>query len=137
MQKWKNEIKTATFTMTEHMFTFDTSNITNILPTQNLTSTTSLAISDPIFDFTKDLKLNMKLRKITPKKQIMKLKKPMVPLIEIDIKFTHSLPNCHGWQIGWHWLAGNSGFPSGRIFIFCFSEPLGINIEILNALLLL
>ena len=42
----------------------------------------------------------------------------------------------HGWQIGWHWLAGNSHFPCGRIFIFCFSEPLGINSEVLNRLLL-
>ena len=42
----------------------------------------------------------------------------------------------HGWQIGWHWLAGNSHFPCGRIFIFCFSEPLAINSEVLNYLLL-
>ena len=35
----------------------------------------------------------------------------------------------HGWQIGRHRLAGNSHFPQWRIFIFCFSEPLGINIE--------
>ena len=41
----------------------------------------------------------------------------------------------HG-QIGRHWLAGNSHFPHGRIFIFCFSEPLGINSKILNSLLL-
>ena len=40
------------------------------------------------------------------------------------------------WQIGWHWLAGNSFFPCGRIFISSFSEPLGINIEGLNGLLL-
>ena len=33
-------------------------------------------------------------------------------------------------------LAGNSYFPHGRIFIPCFSEPLDINIEILNGLLL-
>ena len=39
-------------------------------------------------------------------------------------------------QIGRHWLAGNFYFPHGRIFISCFSEPLGINIEILNGLLL-
>ena len=89
MQKWKNENKTATFTMTEHMFTIDTSNITNILPTQNLTFTTSLAISDPIFELNKDLKQNMKLRKKPPKKQNMKLKKTMVPLVEIDIKFAN------------------------------------------------
>ena len=75
MQKWENENKTTTFTMTEHMFTLDTSNITNILPTSNLTSTTFLVISDPIFELNKDLKQNMTLRK------------PMVPLIEIDIKF--------------------------------------------------
>ena len=41
----------------------------------------------------------------------------------------------HG-QTGWHWLAGNSYFPRRRIFIFCFSEPLGINIEDLTSLLL-
>ena len=35
----------------------------------------------------------------------------------------------HGWQISWHWLADNSHFPCGTIFIFCFSEHLGINIE--------
>ena len=35
-----------------------------------------------------------------------------------------------------HGLAGNSYFLNGRIFIFCFSESLGINIEILKALLL-
>ena len=42
----------------------------------------------------------------------------------------------HGWQIGRHWLASNSYFPCGRILIFSFSEPLGINIEGLNSLLL-
>ena len=36
----------------------------------------------------------------------------------------------HGWQISWHWLAGNFYFPRGRIFIFCFSEPLGINMRV-------
>ena len=41
----------------------------------------------------------------------------------------------HG-PIGRHWLAGNSYFPCGRIFIFCFSEPLGINSEVSNSLLL-
>ena len=44
-------------------------------------------------------------------------------------------PANHG-QIGRHWLAGNFHFPCGRIFIFYFSEPLGINIEGLNSLLL-
>ena len=39
----------------------------------------------------------------------------------------------HG-QIGWDWLAGNSYFPRQRIFIFF--EPLEINIEGLNSLLL-
>ena len=34
----------------------------------------------------------------------------------------------HG-QIGRHWLAGNFYFLRRRIFIFCFYEPLGINIE--------
>ena len=42
----------------------------------------------------------------------------------------------HGWQISWHWLAGNSYIPVGRIFIACFSGPLGIKIEVLNSLLL-
>ena len=32
-------------------------------------------------------------------------------------------------QIGWDCLAGNCYFPCQRIFIFCFSEPLDINIE--------
>ena len=41
----------------------------------------------------------------------------------------------HG-QSGRHQLAGNSYFPRQRIFIFCFSEPLDINIESLNSLLL-
>ena len=41
----------------------------------------------------------------------------------------------HGW-IGWHWFACNSYFPHRRIFISCFSEPLGINIEGFNSLLL-
>ena len=40
------------------------------------------------------------------------------------------------WQVGRHGLAGKSYLPRGRIFIFCFSEPLGINIKILNGLLL-
>ena len=44
--------------------------------------------------------------------------------------------SAHGWQIGWHWLAGNSYFPCGWIFISSFSEPIGINIEGLNSLLL-
>ena len=44
--------------------------------------------------------------------------------------------SAHGWQIGRHWLAGNSYLPRQRIFIFCFSEPFGINSEILNSLLL-
>ena len=47
--------------------------------------------------------------------------------------------DAHGWQIGRHWLAGNSHFPRGRIlriFIFHFFEPLGINSEVLNSLLL-
>ena len=44
--------------------------------------------------------------------------------------------SAHGWQIGRHWLAGNSYFLRQRIFIFCFSEPLSINIEDLNSLLL-
>ena len=52
------------------------------------------------------------------------------------ILLTSASRSAHGWQIGWHWLAGNSYFPSGRIFISSFSEPLGINIEGLNSLLL-
>ena len=42
----------------------------------------------------------------------------------------------HGWQISRHWLAGNSYFSCGTIFISYFSEALGINIEVLNSLLL-
>ena len=34
----------------------------------------------------------------------------------------------HG-QIGRHWLAANFNLLRRRILIFCFSEPLGINIE--------
>ena len=41
----------------------------------------------------------------------------------------------HG-QPDWHWLAGNSYFLCQRIFILSFSEPLGINMEGLNSLLL-
>ena len=41
----------------------------------------------------------------------------------------------HDWQIGRHWLAGNSFFPCWRIFISGFSKTLGINIEGLNSLL--
>ena len=44
--------------------------------------------------------------------------------------------SAHGWQISRHWLAGNSHFRCGRIFIFRFSEPLGINIEGFKSLLL-
>ena len=44
--------------------------------------------------------------------------------------------SAHGWLIDQHWLAGNSYFPCGRIFISCFSEPLGIKIEGLYSLLL-
>ena len=37
-------------------------------------------------------------------------------------------------QIGQHctWLASNSDFLYQRIFIFCFTEPLGINVECLK-----
>ena len=52
-------------------------------------------------------------------------------------QLTSASQSAHGWQIGRHWLAGNSYFPCGRIFISSFSEPLGINIEGLNSLLLL
>ena len=41
-----------------------------------------------------------------------------------------------GWQISWNELAGNSYFLHGRIFISYFSDSLGIDIEILNGLLL-
>ena len=51
-------------------------------------------------------------------------------------QLTSASQSAHGWQIGRHWLAENSHFPCGRIFIFCFSEPLGINSEVLNSLLL-
>ena len=42
---------------------------------------------------------------------------------------TSAVQSAHGWQIGQHWLAGNFYFLRRRIFIFCFSEPFGINIE--------
>ena len=51
-------------------------------------------------------------------------------------QLTRASQSTRGWQIGRHWLAGNSYFLRERIFISCFSEPLGINIEILNGLLL-
>ena len=51
-------------------------------------------------------------------------------------QLTSACRSAHGWQIGQHWLTGNSHFPCGRIFIFYFSEPLGINSEVLNSLLL-
>ena len=54
----------------------------------------------------------------------------------IDAQGFRKTKNANQGQIGRHWLAGNSYFPCGRIFIFCFSEPLGINIEVLNSLLL-
>ena len=42
-----------------------------------------------------------------------------------------------GWSAQvWYWLVGKSYFPCRRIFIFCFSEHLGINIESLNSFLL-
>ena len=41
-----------------------------------------------------------------------------------------------GWQISRHWLAGNSLFPLGRIFISSFFELLGMNIEGQYSLLL-
>ena len=44
-------------------------------------------------------------------------------------QLTNAGQYAHDWQIGRHWLAGNSDFLHQRIFIFWFSEPLGINIE--------
>ena len=41
-----------------------------------------------------------------------------------------------GRQVGRYGLASNSYFLCRRIFISCFSEPLGINIEIMNGLFL-
>ena len=41
-----------------------------------------------------------------------------------------------GWSASTSYVAGNSHFPCGRIFISSFSEPLDINIEGLNSLLL-
>ena len=40
-------------------------------------------------------------------------------------KTTNASRSAHGWQL----VAGNFYFPHRRIFIFCFSEPFGINIE--------
>ena len=51
-------------------------------------------------------------------------------------QLTSAGQSAHGWQIGWHWLAGNSCFSRQSIFISSFSEPLGISIEGLNDLLL-
>ena len=51
-------------------------------------------------------------------------------------QLTHAGRLANQEQISRHWLAGNPYFLHGRIFISCFSEPLGINIEILNGLLL-
>ena len=51
-------------------------------------------------------------------------------------KLTSASRSANHGQIGRHWLAGNSRIPCGRIFIFCFSEPLGFNSEVLNSLLL-
>ena len=67
-----------------------------------------------------------------------KTKNENPPTQEIGVtnQLTHAGQPTNQRQIGWHWLAGNSYFLRGRIFIFCFSEPLGINIEILNGLLL-
>ena len=65
-------------------------------------------------------------------KQEMKI----LPQGNRSYQLTGAGQSAHGWQLGRHWLAGNSYFLRGRIFISCFSEPLGINIEILNGLLL-
>ena len=51
-------------------------------------------------------------------------------------QLTSASQSAHDWQICQHWLAGNSFFPCCWIFISSFSEPLGINIEGLNSLLL-
>ena len=51
-------------------------------------------------------------------------------------QLTSTSQSAHGWQISWDWIAGNSYFLLQMIFIFCFSQPLGINIEGLNSLLL-
>ena len=51
-------------------------------------------------------------------------------------QLTHAGWPANQGQIGRHLLADNSYFLRGRVFISCFSEPLGINIEILNGLLL-
>ena len=65
-----------------------------------------------------------------------KTKNENPPTQEIEVTSKSAGRSAHGWQIGRHWLAGNSHFPCGMIFIFCFSEPLGINIGILMGLLL-
>ena len=51
-------------------------------------------------------------------------------------QLTSAGQSAHGWQIGQLWLAGNSYFPCGKIFISSFSEPLGINIDGLSSFLL-
>ena len=51
-------------------------------------------------------------------------------------QLTNAGQDAHGWQIGRQWLAGNSYFQRQCINISSFSEPLGINIEVWNSLLL-
>ena len=54
----------------------------------------------------------------------------------VDAQVFRKIRNANQGQISWHWLAGNFYFPRWGIFTFCFSEPFGINIEILSGLLL-
>ena len=54
----------------------------------------------------------------------------------MSYQLTNASRSTLGWQVGGHELASNSYVLRGKIFISCFSEPLDINIEILNGLLL-
>jgi len=44
-------------------------------------------------------------------------------------QLTHASQPAKQGQISQHWLADNSYFPRGRIFISCFSDPLGIKLK--------
>ena len=65
-----------------------------------------------------------------------KLEMKIFPHGNRSYQLTSAGQSGHGWRTGWHWLAGNSFLPRGRIFISSFSELLCINIEGLNSLLL-
>ena len=65
-----------------------------------------------------------------------KQKMKILPHGKGSYQLTSAGQSAHSWQISLHWLAGNSCFPQGEIFMSCVFEPLGINSEVLNSLLL-